>query len=64
MITVEMIKDLIKSRIKAHESMITYYLNEYDLNKIDSNDLGLNTEISQQLTLKWLLDDIKDLENK
>jgi hypothetical protein len=64
MITVEMIKELIKNKIRSHESMINFYLEQLDLNRISDDDLGLNCEVAKEHALKWLLDDINDLENK
>ena len=62
MITTEMIKELIKNKINTHKSMINIYLKQLDENKISDEDLGLNCEIAKEQALKWLLQDIYEME--
>jgi hypothetical protein len=62
MITVETIKALIKNKIKTHTSMINIYLKQLDENKISDEDLGLNCEVAKEQALKWLLQDIMEME--
>ena len=64
MITTETIKDLIKNKIKVHNKMVNMLLNDLDEGKITEESISLNVELGKESALKWLLEDIKDLENK